>query len=326
MKKLEIKSAHYNYLLKSFTEWLSVIGYAETTVKTIPVHVRELFHYLEQQNIQHITQVTSQRVYSFLYYVKHRTNEHGKGALSNSSINKIITALNLFAQYINQTGKHTFDFTPKRAEATNEKRTVLTKEEIKLLYEATFLHHRENPTAMGQRDRAIIAIFYGCGLRKDEGINLNITDIDLIKRKVLVRRGKGNKQRYVPIATKHLEDIKSYLAEGRNWFLTVHKAGYYNRFNIQKKDADAEAFFLSQHGTRMQCGYYGRLKQLKEKAGIEKEFALHSLRHSIATHLLQSGMDIEDIAKFLGHSSLESTQIYTHIINELNFTQHVEQV
>ncbi|WP_315814173.1 tyrosine-type recombinase/integrase [Paraflavitalea speifideaquila] len=103
---------------------------------------------------------------------------------------------------------------------------------------------------MGQRDRAIIAVFYGCGLRKMEGTMLNLTDIDLQKRLLFVRKGKGNKQRYVPIAARHAEDIRRYLE------------------------------------------------------GIEKQFGLHTLRHSIATHLSLSGIPIEEIARFLGHSSL----------------------
>ena len=66
--------------------------------------------------------------------------------------------------------------------------------------------------------------------------------------------------------------------------------------------------------------FYQRFNYLKDKSGIDKEFSTHTLRHSIATHLLQSGMKIEDIAKFLGHSSLESTQLYTHIVNGLSLT------
>ena len=78
----------------------------------------------------------------------------------------------------------------------------------------------------------------------------------------------------------------------------------------------AQHFFINIFGGRMQSGFDQRIKQLQQRAEIDKNVTLHGLRHSIATHLLQSGMDIEEIAKFLGHSSLASTQIYTHIINE----------
>jgi len=129
--------------------------------------------------------------------------------------------------------------------------------------------------------------------------------------------GSGNKQRYVPIANKHLDDIRTYITEGREWFLFRHYAEPYNRKYPQKKSIpDEDAFFIAQSGRRMK-DFYHRLEYLRDKAGIEIHFGLHTLRHSIATHLLQSGMAIEEISRFLGHSSLDSTQIYTHIVNQL---------
>jgi integrase/recombinase XerD len=158
-------------------------------------------------------------------------------------------------------------------------------------------------------------------LRRSEGKNLNITDIDLQKRLLFVRKGKGNKQRYVPIAAKHLQDIKDYLQEGREWFLMNNntketwQSQRHGKPLEKKTGADDTAFFVSQSAIRMN-EFYQRLGQMKQRAEINKTITLHGLRHSIATHLLQSGMEIEEIAKFLGHSSLASTQIYTHIINE----------
>jgi site-specific recombinase XerD len=243
-----------------------------------------------------------------------------EGALSSSSINTIINAVNSFAQYLNSTGKYMLDYTVERAEDDIKMPSVLTIQDIKLLYDATFLPHRENTLAIGQRDRAIIAIFYGCGLRKMEGTRLNLDDIDLNRKLLFVRNGKGGKQRYVPIASKHAEDIRSYITEGREWFLHEHYARDYTRKHAKRKQAsDDGAFFISQHGGRL-TEFYPRLTYLKEKAGIEKQFGLHSLRHSISTHLLQSGMPIEEIAKFLGHSSLDSTQIYTHLTITINHT------
>ena len=88
----------------------------------------------------------------------------------------------------------------------------------------------------------------------------------------------------------------------------------------KKSNADDAAFFINIFGERMQHGFDQRINQQQKRAEIKKPITLHGLRHSIATHLLQSGMDIEEIAKFLGHSSLASTQISTHIINEYDRT------
>ena len=279
---------------------------------------------MEQKNLQHITQVKARHISDFLKYLQIRGNLKYGGGLSASSINGYITSLNLFARYVNQTDKHILDINPKRLERNTDERTILTKDEIKQLYESTFEPHPTfNSIAMGQRDRAIIAVFYGCGLRKEEGSKLDITDFDLIKKFVFVRKGKGNKQRYVPIATKHCEDVRAYIEEGRYWFLQDNRTAWYVKRGKQKQNTDTEALLLNIEGKRMKC-FDARFRYMKEKSGIEKHFSTHCLRHSIATHLLQSGMPIEEIARFLGHATLESTQIYTHIVNQMNHEEERE--
>jgi integrase/recombinase XerD len=321
MKSLLIKSSHYNYLLKSFKEYLQTLGYATGTVQSWPIHLREFLHYIETSGIISILNIESSHINNFIVHIKQRKNKTKNGALSSSSINKIINAVNIFIKFINSTGGFLVESTAERAEDNIGERIILTIAEIKQLYEATFLPYRENSIAMGQRDRAIIAIFYGCGLRRSEGKSLNITDIDLHKKLLFVKKGKGNKQRYVPIAAKHVTDIKDYLQEGREWFLYNHNANaewhcdMHGKSLVKKEQANGEAFFIGQSGNRIN-EFYQRLQQMKLRAELEKNITLHGLRHSIATHLLQSGMDIEEIAKFLGHSSLASTQLYTHIINQ----------
>lgn len=334
MKSLIIQSQHYKYLLQSYKEWLQILGYAEQTATRWPIHVKEFLHFLEQHHKSPSfggvgEAVESRHINDFIHYIKHRPNKSKKGmALSASHINQIINAINGFAKHLNSTGKYILDSTPKREYNNTGEKVILTIAEAKQLYESTFLPYRENPVAMGQRDRAIIAVYYGCGLRRSEGIRLNITDIDLQQKLLFVRKAKGNKQRYVPIANKHLQDIKDYLKEGREWFLYHHASSEMwqtkrHGMPLKKKissspsgELEGAAFFASQYGGRL-TSMEQRLKLMKQRAGIEKNVTLHGLRHSIATHLLQSGMDIEEIAKFLGHASLESTQIYTHIVNEI---------
>lgn len=320
MKTLAIQSSHYQYLLKSFQEYLGIMGYATTTVLSMPIHLRELFHYLEQRNIKHIKTIQPKDLDDFVHYIKHRANKSTKGiALSSSSINKILNALQLFAHYINITSPYTLELKFKRALNDVGIPSILSIVEINQLYEATYLPNRNNNIATGQRDRALIALYYGCGLRKSEGIQLNCSDIDLQRKLIFVRKGKGNKQRYVPIAAKHLEDLKAYLQEGREWYLHQHEQQYHHQKYGQpypvKAESDLEAFLISQHGKRLTCTD-SQFKRMCRRAALDKKISLHGLRHSIATHLLQRGMDIEEIAKFLGHSSLVSTQIYTHLANE----------
>lgn len=326
MKKLDIQSANFNYLLKEFSSWLDTIGYATGTVDSFPVHVREFLHFLEtHKKLTHISGVKSRYVDDFLWYLKRRKNQTRGGSLSASHINKTTVAINSFARFLTLSGHYLIDITLEQMEPDYAERVILSREEIQALYEASFEPARINPIAIGQRDRAILAVFYACGLRKDEGTQLNLGDIDLIKKLIFVKKGKGGRQRYVPIASRSVEDLRAYITEGRYWFLENHaQSGYdmrYYRVPPKKHNTDDSALFLNQEGKRLGA-FYQRLKILKERAGIEKEFGIHSLRHSIATHLLQSGMEIEEIAKFLGHSSLESTQIYTHIVNQLNIANN----
>jgi Site-specific recombinase XerD len=223
MKSLILQSSHYRYLEKAYREYLQILGYAEPTVKKWPEHIREFLHYLESIHVEHITSVTVHHVNDFTTYIKRRRSHRKNGsALSANHINTILNAVSVFAKFLNTTGNYFLDISTDREQVEVIERTILTVSEIKQLYEATFLPQRQNPLAIGQRDRAIIAVFYGCGLRRSEGRALNIADIDLENKLLFVRKGKGNKQRYVPIANKHFEDIKSYLQEGREWFLHEH--------------------------------------------------------------------------------------------------------
>lgn len=317
MKKLTLINPHYEYLLQSYTEWLQTLGYADPTIEKWPVHVRELLHYLEQKRILHLTLLSNEHIQGFMKYIQHRKNITREGALSSNSINTMVNAINNFTRYLNSSGRYQVDVVADSIKHNAAIPVVLTVPEIKTLYEATYVPQGDNPLAMGQRDRAMIAVFYGCGLRRMEGITLNCSDIDLSRKRLLVKKGKGGKQRYVPIAGKHAEDMQAYLQEGREWVFYEHYGGEYTRKYAKRKEVpDNGAFFVGQQGKRMQS-FYKRLHILKERAGIEKPFGLHTLRHSIATHLAISGMNIEEISRFLGHSTLDSTQIYVHLAHEL---------
>jgi integrase/recombinase XerD len=297
MKHLPL-SNDYEQLEMDFKQWLEVLGYATATVKSLPVHVRELLHYLECHGVKHISEAKETHLYAFAEYLSNRTNKTYGGALSACHINKQVQSMHTFMSYLRQTGRHEIDCSLKRLEEATEDKIILSTLEIQALYQATY----EQPDAYGQRSRAMIAVFYGCGLRRSEGIALDIRDIDLQKQTVLVAKGKGNKQRYVPIAGMHADDLEKYISKGRKEL---------------QQHTTCQALFLNKEGNRMR-DFYGMLKWLRMKAGIEKRFGLHALRHSIATHLLASGMDMEGIARFLGHSSLASTQVYTHIVKKSN--------
>ena len=175
-------------------------------------------------------------------------------------------------------------------------REILTQEEVQALY------HTTEESILGLRDRAILSIYYGCGLRSKEGRFLEMDDVLLDRRLLHVRRAKTQQERYVPFMKSQRDDFFLYLKECRPQLAREHSAGWF-LLNNQGRQASAD-FLLT------------RLKSLLSEAGIKKRIGLHSLRHSIGTHLLQSGMRIEDIAVFLGHKNIDGTQRYTHIVQE----------
>lgn len=162
--------------------------------------------------------------------------------------------------------------------------------------------------AIASRDKAILTVFYGCGLRRNEGYHLNIGDIYWERSILHIRKGKGYKERFVPLNKTNLNYLQDYVFDYRP---------------ILNKDKREEAFFISSRSKRMDAQSIAlRLKLLQHRSNNielqQKNIRLHVLRHSIATHLLQNEMSLEKISRFLGHNSLESTQIYTHLVESLD--------
>src|SRR5579859_1361090 len=314
MKSITLATPSFRYLEEGFREWLDILGYSHTIIYYAPLHVRELLHSLEVGGITHIKQLDSKHINAHYQQLKERANQIRGGALGNNSLNKHIQAINRFMDYLRQVGRLELAASPLRNEPPDTGRmTVMTEEEVQLLFKATQQTYEASVNlpaarieAMQSRDRAMLAVFYGCGLRRNEGVNLNLSDIDFGKSLVHVRKGKNYKERFVPIGKMALKHLQEYVYDHRGELL----------FNTK-----SDALFISQQSTRMQGqSLLRRLHYLQHRTEnanlIEKQIGLHTLRHSIATHLLTAGMKLESISRFLGHSSLESTQIYTHLIGQ----------
>lgn len=157
-------------------------------------------------------------------------------------------------------------------------------------------------TDLGKRNYCIIEVLYGCGLRVSELIDLKISNINFKEHYVKVE-GKGDKTRFVPLADYTLKLIKDYIANVRS------------NYKINKKCEDF--LFLNSRGSSMsRVIVFIIIKELTEKAGINKKISPHTFRHSFATHLLQNGADLRYIQEMLGHSSITTTEIYTHLKTE----------
>ncbi|MEA2432556.1 MAG: integrase/recombinase XerC [Actinomycetota bacterium] len=155
---------------------------------------------------------------------------------------------------------------------------------------------------VGLRDRALIELLYGSGLRVSELVGLDIDDVDLRDRRIRVL-GKGRKERDVPMGDESLQALSTYMENARVWF-------------VEKSSRVLPALFLNQRG--------GRLNPRSVRAALDRytraeglpHVAPHALRHSFATHLLDGGADLRTVQELLGHESLSTTQIYTHVSTE----------
>jgi integrase/recombinase XerD len=169
---------------------------------------------------------------------------------------------------------------------------VLSVHEIDSMIEAIDLSK-----AGGHRNKAILETLYGCGLRVSELVNLRITDIHYGEGFISVT-GKGNKQRLVPISGKALKEIDNYLP-GRNKLPVI---------------TDQNILFLNRRGRRLtRAMIFTIIKDLAARAGIRKKISPHTFRHSFATHLIEGGADLRAVQEMLGHESILTTEIYTHI-------------
>lgn len=160
---------------------------------------------------------------------------------------------------------------------------------------------------LGLRDRALLELLYSSALRMSEAVGLNRADLDTSNRTLLIR-GKGKKERLVPLTETALKWIKNYLKHP-------------SRFAGEKKilpEQDAQALFLNRHGQRLSERSLDRLfKTYVKKAALPSQTTPHVVRHTIATHWLEAGMDLKTIQLLLGHSNVATTTIYTHVSSKL---------
>jgi integrase/recombinase XerD len=299
-KNIIVVNENYRELAESFYRYILRLGYNAKGCKARKNYLCEFLHWMECQGHSQITKVTTSQITNYYQYISERPSKKDGGILSQKTTHshmRIIRDLYIMLQNegkvkINPCSTLKFPYPQAR-----EERTVLDQEEIQQLYKAT-------ETA---QERAILNLAYGCGLRVGELVNCNIEDIRLREKIIIIPKGKGNKRRVVPMSSGVVKDLADY---------------YYNEREDLTKGRDYKpnesAFMLHSRGGRMRKGTYNKhLKILVERTENqnikEKQITIHNLRHSIATHLLEQGIPVEQVRMFLGHSQLETTQIYTHI-------------
>jgi integrase/recombinase XerD len=294
------RSYSYNRINEGYKEWLSIIGYAKDTVNSLPQQLKPFFFHLKNENITHLEAVPKATIHSYYEKLKHRKSQLTGELLKQSTLNGHLRNLNLFNNYLEETGQGSLQIDIQYEKVEPAEKEVLS------LYEIDQIYHACEEGINGLRERAILSLYYGCGLRCSEGINLNMNDILLDKQLVHIRKAKNKMARYVPFVANQKQDFELYLQHCRS---SIAREG-------------ETAFLTNNQGKRISSTAMSKtLKTLIQRTENEelqeKKIGLHTLRHSIATHLLQSGMGIESISQFLGHQGIKSTQTYLHYVMQL---------
>jgi integrase/recombinase XerD len=295
---------NYNHIKNEFAVWLAAIGFSNSVTYNYKNAAFDFFEWLQLKNIHSIQLLNTHLVSNYFEYLQTRTNKRRQGALSAAHLNKNFDCIDKLLEFLQQMGMSTPIPTNYRIKqdkkAREEKIQALTQEEIKTLQENITNTYSYFDFKIREKKheelKLIFALYYGCGLRRNEGFKLTVNDIDFERKTIFIKQGKGYKDRIVPMNKNVYDTLQHYI---------------YNFRNLQK--LQHKRLFIT--GTYTLNVSLQRLQQATNNEAIQaKHITLHTLRHSIATHLLQNSMSIESIALFLGHSSLESTQVYTHLI------------
>ncbi|MDL9937195.1 site-specific tyrosine recombinase XerD [Gordonia sp. ABSL1-1] len=268
-------------------------GAAPNTVTSYRRDLQRYSSYLGARGIHELTEVTEDDVREFLIELRRGDPDAGVVALADSSIARTLVATRRFHKFAAEEGIVAVDVAhgvrPPRAARRLPK--SLPVDEVLAILEAA--SSGDHPRAL--RDRALLELLYSCGARISEATSLDVDDIDLEHRAVLLR-GKGGKQRLVPVGGPAAAAVDAYLVRGRPALVSRAQA----------------ALFLNARGGRLsRQSAWQVLVTAAERAGLDKAVSPHTLRHSFATHLLDGGADVRVVQELLGHASVTTTQVYT---------------
>lgn len=300
-------NAHYKALTEHYALWFDTLGYSHKTTTRYTGIITQFFTYLQANNINHISLLNHQQIQIYFDYVQTIKSRKTQETYSIIHLNDIFFAVDKLCMFLNDMGMNNapaplnFRIKIDQRQLDIDNIIPFSIEEIKQLQKAIPLTYQDYSFKLREQRHKelelIFALCYGCALRRMEAYKLTAKDIDFDRKTIFINQGKGYKDRIVPINDNVCNTLKDYVYNFRNLLKLKH-----NRLFIHSLSELHNSLKEVQRAT-------------KNEAIQSKRIYFHILRHSMATHLLQKEMDIESISKFLGHSSLISTQVYTHIIN-----------
>jgi integrase/recombinase XerD len=278
-----------------YIEWLGVNNFSERTQYTYGRHLARFVEWCSERSITRPIEVTRATLEAYQKWLFHFRREDGR-PLSRRTQNMLMIGPTRFFAWMTKRGHLLHDPAATIEMARVERRLpkpALTVSEVEQILRAIDLGD-----PLGVRDRAILEVAYSTGMRRMEIAHLMIGDLDVERGTVLVRQGKGKKDRVVPIGERALAWVARYTEEVRPFFVL---------------DPDEGWLFLTRFGTPMSNAVISQMGARRMKASGLKKGSMHVWRHTAATLMLEGGADVRVIQEFLGHAHLSSTQIYTKV-------------
>ncbi len=306
----EKKMTEIEKIISEYLEDLKIRNYADGTIERHGLILQMMKRFLETQEIDSIGKVSEEVLIYFQTDLFYKSNRHNKNYCAETKSNYLSTLKKFFNYclmkgYLLHNPAETIVM-PKYKKALPK--VVLTIPEVNRL-----LAVPETDTVLGYRNRTILEVLYSSGIRNEEIRNLTVNDIDFENETIRVLHGKNDVDRIVPCGNIALEYLREYIDVFRNLIVDYSKNTNYKKFNENKK-LKTDILFVSKFGGNLTRFAIWKLVYICGlKAGLNKRVTPHILRHSMATHLLEAGMDIRYIQEILGHKSLDTTQVYTRV-------------
>lgn len=281
-----------NLLLKEFVEYLQLEkNYSQLTIDSYEHELKTFFMFMDEQAIPSINEVTHQD--ARLYLTKLFEQRFAKKTISR----KISSIRSFFKFLMRESKVDTNPFAQVSLPKLEKKLPdFFYEEELEVLFQSV-----DCSTPAGQRDKALLEIIYATGIRVSECAGIKLSDLDQ-HLSILLVKGKGNKERYVPYGKFANQAIHEYIEYGRKKLMGKQNHPY---------------LFVNQKGTPLTArGIRYIFDEMIKQSGMNKHIHPHMIRHSFATHLLNRGADLRTVQELLGHSSISSTQTYTHLTKE----------
>jgi integrase/recombinase XerD len=280
-------------LINLYLDYLKIKNFSLKTIINKKSYLKRFLNWLKEEKISSLNDVTRETLQNYQRYAADFM--HKDKPVSMASRFYMISHVASFFSWLSKKGHIVINpasglSMPKVVKSLPM--DVLSLEEIEAIFNQPDLK-----TLAGLRDRSILELFYSCGLRKQELCNLKVHDIDFENKTLFVDQGKGKKDRYIPAGSRALFWVMEYL----------------NKSRIHLKQNETDFLFLNRFGDKISVNLGTKIKEYMKQAGIKKTGSTILFRHSMATHMMDNDADLRYIQSILGHESMETTKIYTHV-------------